>query len=620
MKTRHRRSVLTASLVLLSLVPLSLVLGVPGARASEDLPPARFADPARREKLARALPVIEAKVEEAARELHLPGAAYGVVIDGELVLVKGVGLRDVASKTPAGPDTVFRIASMTKSFTALAILKLRDEGKLSLDDPAGRYIPELAAMPLPTKDSGPITIRQLLSHTAGFPEDNPWGDRQLDTSNAELAAWLRTGIPFSTAPGTTFEYSNYGFGLLGQIVSRVSGMRYEDYISREILQPLGMTSTYWDPQAVPRERLATGYKRDGTTVEAQLADGAFGSMGGLLTTARDLSRWVALMLSAWPPRDDPEQPPALRRSLREMQQGLGVPRLFVDRAVPGAPPVVRAVTYGFGLGASQDCLIRFEVNHGGGLPGFGSDMRWLPEYGVGFFALSNTTYAPARRLTRDIMTALTDTGALEPRHPVPAPALVQAVAETARLLDAWDDGRARALAAENLFLDRSLEARRDEIAKLREGLGACRAGEIEAENALRGRFRMTCDKGWLDVNLTLAPTQPPRVQMLNVTSARPLSDDLRWAVDSVLAAVNRGSQGLRLAPSLNAMTLGSILESMHQRYGTCRAGEPVEGDGSTRSFVKLDCDRGAAEMLVRLEEGRLAEVRFAPAAGTVCPP
>ena len=603
-----------------SLVLLSLMLGAAVARAAEDLPPARFADPARREKLARALPVIETKVEEAARELHLPGAAYGVVIDGELVLVKGVGLRDVAAKAPADADTAFRIASMTKSFTALAILKLRDEGKLALDDPVGRYIPELAAMPLPTKDSGPITIRQLLSHRAGFPEDNPWGDRQLDTSNEELAAWLRAGIPFSTAPGTTFEYSNYGFALLGQVVSRVSGMRYEDYISREILQPLGMTSTYWDPQAVPRDRLATSYKRDGTTVEAQLADGTFGSMGGLLTTARDLSRWVALMLSAWPPRDDPEQPPALRRSLREMQQGLGVPTLFVDRSVPGAPAVVRANSYGFGLASTQDCLVRFEVSHGGGLPGFGSDMRWLPEYGIGVFALSNMTYAPARRLTREIMTALTETGALEPRRPVPAPALVQAVAETARLVDAWDDGRARALAAENLFLDQSLEGRRDEITKLREGLGACRAGEIEAENALRGRFRMTCDKGSLDVHLTLAPTQPPRVQALDVTGVRPLSDEMRAAVDAVVTSIVRGSQGLRLAPSLSAGNLGALLESVHQRYGTCRAGEPVEGDGTTRSFVKLDCDRGPAEMLVRLEQGKLADVRFGPAAGTVCPP
>ncbi len=603
-----------------SLVLLFLVLGAASGWAGEDVPAARFADPARREKLGRALPVIEAKMEETVRELGLPGASYGLVIDGEVVLVKGVGQRDVASKAPADADTVFRIASMTKSFTALATLKLRDDGKLALDDPVARYIPELAAWPPPTKDSGPITIRQLLSHTAGFPEDNPWGDRQLDTPDEELAAWLRAGLPFSTASGTTFEYSNYGFALLGQVVARVSGMRYQDYISREILQPLGMTSTYWEPRAAPGERLATGYQGDGSTVEVPLADGTFGAMGGLLTTARDLGRWVALMLSAWPPRDDPEQPPALRRTLREMQQGSGVSTFFMDRGVPGAPLNVRNGNYAFGLASAQDCRVRFEVSHGGGLPGFGSDMRWLPEYGVGIFSMSNVTYGPARRLTRDMMAALVETGGLEPRRPTPAPALLQAVADTARLLDAWDDGRAQALAAENLFLDRSLEARRDDVAKLREGLGACRAGEVEAENALRGSFRMTCDKGWLDVDLTLAPTQPPRVQQLDVAGGRPLSDDMRRAVDAIVASIVRGNQGLRLAPGVNAAALGALLENARLRYGTCRAGEPLRGDGSTRTFVKLDCDRGAAEMLVSLEQGKLKEVRFAPAAGTVCPP
>ena len=222
-----------------------------GARAGEDVPAARFADPARREKLVRASPVIEAKLAEEMRELRLPGLAYGVIVDGELVLVGGLGHRDIGTKAPVDADTVFRIASMTKSFIALAVLKLRDEGKLALDDPVARHVPELAALPPPTEDSAPVTIRQLLSHTAGFPEDNPWGDRQLDTSEEELSTWLRQGLPFSTAPGTAFEYSNYGFAILGRVVSRASGMRYQDYVDREILKPLGMTSTFWNPRRSP---------------------------------------------------------------------------------------------------------------------------------------------------------------------------------------------------------------------------------------------------------------------------------------------------------------------------------------------------------------------------------
>ena len=109
----------------------------------------------------------------------MPGYAYGVIIDGRLAREGFGGVRDLASNTPVDADTVFRIASMTKSFTAIAVLRLRDDGKLSLDDPAERYIPELASLRYPTADSPKITIRHLLNHAEGFPEDNPWGDQQL---------------------------------------------------------------------------------------------------------------------------------------------------------------------------------------------------------------------------------------------------------------------------------------------------------------------------------------------------------------------------------------------------------------------------------------------------------
>jgi CubicO group peptidase (beta-lactamase class C family) len=559
---------------------------------------------------------------EGMQELHLPGLVYGVILDGELALVRGLGHRDLEAKAPVDADTVFRIASMTKSFTALAILKLRYEGKLALDDPVARHVPELGALPPPTEDSGPITIRQLLSHTAGLPEDNPWGDRQLATSEEELSAWLRQGLPFSTAPGTAFEYSNYGFAILGRVISRASGMRYQDYIDREILKPLGMTSTFWNPREAPRERLANGYRRQGEefVIEEPLGDGSFGAIGGLLTSARDLGRWVALMLSAWPPRDDPERPPVLRRTLREMQQGNAFTLLFANRPVPGAPLNVRFANYGFGLFSLGDCRVHRAVSHSGGLPGSGSDMRWLPEHGVGVFAMSNVTYAPVGRLTREMLDVLTGTGALEPRRPVPAPALLRAVDETALLLDVWDDARAQALAAGNLFLDQPLLERKEEITKLRDGLGVCHLGEIEAENALRGRFRMSCDNGWLDATLTLAPTQPPRVQALTVTGGRPLAEGMSRAVDAVLAAVIRGSQDLRPAPGLDRAALGALLANVRLEYGTCRAGEPLEGDGTTRTVVKLDCDRGPLKLSLLLDGDRVSEVRFDPPEGVLCPP
>ncbi len=218
-------------------------------------------------KLSDAFPEIDRRFTAWVASHHMPGAAIGIIADGNLVWIKTTGVRDVAAGAPVTPDTVFRIASMTKSFTAMSILKLRDEGKLSLDDPVSKYIPELATLAYPTKDSPPITIRLLLTHSEGFPEDNPWGDRQLAQTDATLSAWMRAGIPFSTTPGTAYEYSNYGFAILGQVVARVSKRPYADYVRDNILRPLGMTSTTYFVNDVPADRIAKGYKWDGQGVD-----------------------------------------------------------------------------------------------------------------------------------------------------------------------------------------------------------------------------------------------------------------------------------------------------------------------------------------------------------------
>jgi CubicO group peptidase (beta-lactamase class C family) len=142
-------------------------------------PPPSFTNPDRREQLAAAFPEIDERVRAFLAREKVPGAAWGIVIDGKLVHVGVEGLRDVASQAPVQKDTVFRIASMTKSFTAMAILQLRDAGKLSLDDPVEKHLPELRSLDYPTTDAPRITLRHLLTMSAGFPEDNPWGDQQF---------------------------------------------------------------------------------------------------------------------------------------------------------------------------------------------------------------------------------------------------------------------------------------------------------------------------------------------------------------------------------------------------------------------------------------------------------
>ena len=483
-------------------------------------PPARFADADRAARLRAAFPAVDSIMRAFAQRARVPGIAYGIVIDGQLAHIGTAGFRELSARAPMDTSSVFRIASMTKSFTAVAILQLRDAGRLSLDDPAERYVPELSSLRYPTTDAPKITIRHLLTHSEGFPEDNPWGDQQLAATDDEMAAMMRAGIPFSTVPGTAYEYSNYGFAILGRIVANVSGMPYSRYVRERVLQPLSMNVTTLEARSVPAHRLAHGYRlQDNQWLEeAQLPDGAFGAMGGMLTSIADLSRWVGFMLDAWPPRDGPETGPLSRASLREMQQ---IARFIGASATRDTAGVVSLTAngYGYGLRVQQTCLFPSSVSHTGGLPGFGSIMRWLPEYGVGIVAIGNLTYTGWTPITTQALEALARTGALHARAPQPAPVLVETREQVSRLVAGWNDALADTIAAMNLYLDESKDRRRAAIARVvSEAGGECRnEGPFVVANALRGRWRMRCRTGDVMVAITLAPTEPARVQFLQVT-------------------------------------------------------------------------------------------------------
>jgi CubicO group peptidase (beta-lactamase class C family) len=498
------------------LLPLFALLASTTLAASDAYPPPRFTDPDRVKKLESAMPEIDRIFRAYATEKKIPGLIWGVVIDNRLAHVESFGVRDRSSQAEVTPGTAFRIASMTKSFTALAILKLRDEGGLSLEDPVSRWIPEFARMELPTRDTPPLVIRQLMSHSAGLPEDNPWGDQQLSATDATLDGWLRKGIPFSTPPGTRYEYSNYAFALLGRVVTKASGVPYEKFVREEILAKLHMDGSTFEFSDIPTTSRAIGYrlKPDGTyEEEPPLPDGVFGSMGGLLTTAADLGRYVAFHLSAWPPRDDVEEGPVRRASVREMAH-LWTPANLTVKRVNGALQASEA-GYGFGLRVTSDCRFEHIVTHGGGLPGFGSYMAWLPDYGVGMFAMATLTYSgPAEPISK-AWDAMLKTGELRKRELPPTPLQTRMRDHILNLWKRWDDAEARQIASVNLFLDFPPEQRQAEIRKLKEEAGECMdAGPVVPENWLRGQFNMKCAKGTVGVFFSMSPTEPPAVQHL----------------------------------------------------------------------------------------------------------
>jgi CubicO group peptidase (beta-lactamase class C family) len=484
--------------------------------ATDAYPPPRFTDPQRVKKLESGMPEVDRILSAYATEKKIPGMVWGVVIDGRLAHTGTFGVQDRTSNARVTVRTAFRIASMTKSFTALAILKLRDEGKLSLEDPVSKWIPEFAHMELPTRDTPPLRLRQLMSHSAGFPEDNPWGDQQLSVTDATVDEWLRKGIPFSTPPGTRYEYSNYAFGLLGRVVTKASGVPYEQYMRQEILSKLHMDDTTYEFAQVPAASRAIGYrlKPDGTySEEPPLPQGSFGSMGGLLTTATDLGKYLGFHLSAWPPRDDAEAGPVNRASVREMAH-LWTPSNLTASLRKGALEASET-GYGFGLRVTSDCRFEHIVAHGGGLPGFGSYMAWLPDYGVGMFAMATLTYSGPAEAISQAWDALLKTGGLKQRELPPTPLQTQMREHILNLWKNWDDTEARSIGSMNLLLDAPGEQRKSEIQKLKNEVGECRAaGPVMPENWLRGQFNMTCARGTVGVFFTMSPTQPPRVQHL----------------------------------------------------------------------------------------------------------
>jgi CubicO group peptidase (beta-lactamase class C family) len=283
--------------------------------------PSYFADKERAKKLAAHFPLVEQLYKAYAEKNHFPGYAFGIVLDGKLVYSGSGGFTDIDKKTPASTRSMFRIASMSKSFTAMAILQLRDQGKLQLDNPVHQYIPEMKSQAL-TKDAQEITIRHLLTHSAGFPEDNPWGDRQLADTDKQLLELLNQKISFSNAPGIAYEYSNLGFALLGYIIQQVTGMPYSTYIEKNIWQTLGMAQASWEYSKVAPPLFAHGYRWINNTwiKETPLHDGIWGAMGGMITSVESFSKYVAFHQQAWPVRNDVEAGPLKRSSLREMHQ------------------------------------------------------------------------------------------------------------------------------------------------------------------------------------------------------------------------------------------------------------------------------------------------------------
>ena len=544
---------------------------------------------------------IDALVADFQRRGGQPGVAYGIVRDGELVHTAGFGERDLGGPPPDA-DTVFRIASMTKSFTATAVLLLRDEGRLALDDPAERYVPELRGWATPERT--PITIRHLLTMTAGFPTDDPWGDRQQGLPLDEFAKLLADGVSFNWVPGTRFEYSNLGYAILGLIITAVTGTPYKDFVRGRLMTPLGMTRSGYEPAS---ENLARGYRRapDGWVLVPLDPYGAFAPMGGVFTCVRDLAHWVAGFAAAFAATTTSagataDSHPLAAASRREMQ----LPQLPTGWDRPAAFPADGTVTaYGFGLAMADEPGLGRVAGHGGGYPGFGSYMRWHLASGTGVIALGNSTYARMGPLSARILHAVLN-GETSAQAPDPWPQTLAARDAVTALLTFWDDAVADRLFTPNVALDAPYPERRDAIALIKDRIGEFRASDRKAQHDTPAHCRwwLTGERGTVQVQIQLNPERPPRIQSLNLAIPPGPGSPLSSALDAVLAWLN----GTGPAPEagnevVDAALLERRLRSAAAWAGRCALTAYTAGNGTSTVTAELTGEHAALALSVTID-------------------
>lgn len=353
--------------------------------------------------------------------------AYGIVSGGQLV-----AKRD--------PDAIFRIASMTKSFTAATVLGVC-RGVIpvtgvapSLDDELVDWLPDLQE----SEWAAGMTVRDALTMSTGLPNDDPWADRLESLSDAGMRDLMTRPAGTNFVTGTGYEYANYGYALLGAFVEAATGREFTEVVATHLLTPLGLESTGFDVRELDGDRLVTGYRKNlAGELEPQpfTLPGAFSAIGGLASSVRDVARWISVLMTAvdgtavagesagdvagpvaaageagreggndlgeFPLGGNPREQRTWRRILADLQQAhrlISVTRNSRDAVVTAG--------YGYGLRCYFDTQLGHSAGHSGGYPGFSLHMRWHAASGTGVVLLANVTGFPAEAVATNALDAL----------------------------------------------------------------------------------------------------------------------------------------------------------------------------------------------------------------------
>jgi CubicO group peptidase (beta-lactamase class C family) len=368
---------------------------------------------------------LERLVRQAQRERRAPSISAAVLRDGELIYETAVGVADVAADLEATPGTQYRIGSITKTFTAAAIMQLRDAGKLDLEDTLDRHVEGAAHTP---------TIRRLLSHASGLQretQDDSWLTLRFAPPDELLETLAEAELVLPS--GARFHYSNLAFALLGIVVERVSGLPYQDYVRERLFDPVGLTRVSFEPEPPAAKGYLAQPYADGVWDTIGVETGAWASAGQLWATAADICRWGAFLA-------DPDESVLAPASAEEMRTVQAI--ADHERWLSG---------YGLGLGLYRDGD-RILAGHGGSMPGFIATLGFSATERVAAVALTNESEADISELGVALLGTTVEEWPVAPEtwligEPPPddvVPLLGIWFMEAARVVFRWREGKLEA--------------------------------------------------------------------------------------------------------------------------------------------------------------------------------
>lgn len=337
---------------------------------------------------------VQAVIDQVKTRPEFVGLSVAVARGDRVIVDRGYGIADLEWNAPADASTSFRIGSLTKQFTAAAIMKLVEQGKVGLDDPLSRYVPDF--------DTGGrvVMIRQLLNHTSGIPEYTMQPGffakmAPLNLSDAELLKGV-SGNPFNFEPGKGWRYTNTNYYLLGMIVAEASGRPYAAFMQDEFFTPLGLKQTRYGSETAIIPRRAQGYSFDQDTGslsnDAAISMNVPGGGGALVSSAGDLVRWQIALTN-----------------------GRAIRRASFEQMISSPVQTTRGdALYGFGVAIDRRDGQRV-IGHTGGINGFNSVLSWLPDSGLCVAVISNSEAMPSAIVERRIIAALTSDEPPAPR-------------------------------------------------------------------------------------------------------------------------------------------------------------------------------------------------------------